>query len=141
MGDRRVIVVDASRLGRELASGLIGCLRPEWSVETAGDTASALRAALKLAPDVVLVDTTDPASPGLELARDLRRRFPEAEIAVIRSSPRPTDEPIDDEGFHSVSKPLTANGMRRFIARLSAVDPRRFVARREGRDVIAPDVA
>jgi len=140
---RRVIVVDASRMGRDLASGIIERLRPEWSVTTARDAASLFRASAERAPDIVLVDTTDPASPGLDLARDLRRRFPCAVIGLIRSGLRHSATSADEEGFPRVLKPLTVDGMRRFVAVLPAPapDPRLFVAQPDRGGATAPDVA
>jgi len=140
---RRIIVVDGSRMGRDLASGLIAGLRPEWSVATARDAVSFFRASAERAPDAVLIDTTDPEFPGLDLARDLRRRYPKAVIGLARSGLRDSATSADDEGFARVLKPFTVNGMRRFVADLApdAPGPRRFVARRDGEGAVAPDVA
>lgn len=140
---RRIIVVDGSRMGRDLASGLIARLRPEWSVATARDAASFFRVSAERPPDAVLVDTTDPFFPGLEFARDLRRRYPKAVIGLARSEPRRSADPAEGEGFPHVLKPFTAGGMRRFVADLTldAPDPRRFVARHDGEGAVAPDVA
>lgn len=140
---RRIIVVDGSRMGRDLASGLIAGLRPEWSVATARDAASFFRVSAELPPDAVLVDTTDPAFPGLDFARDLRRRYPEAVIGLARFGSRGFAVAADEEEFPHVFKPFTAGGMRRFVAELATdpPGPRRFVAQRDGEGAVAPDVA
>lgn len=76
----RVVIVDdhpMMRLG--LAQFLGG--EPDFDVVAeAGDAASALAAVGRLAPHVVLLDISLPGRSGLDLAKDLRARFPEVRI-------------------------------------------------------------
>jgi len=63
-------------------------------VGEAADAAEALKAAEALRPDVVLLDVGLPDSDGLEVARRLSERQPDALIVLISSRDREDLEPL-----------------------------------------------
>lgn len=117
---KRAIVIDTSRMGRDLAAGLIARLRPNWTVHAVAGVVAALVAARSGPPDIVLVDMTDPASRGLDTARELRRRFPRALVALACSGFEAPTPGADEDGFARVAKPFTSHGVRHLVELLPA---------------------
>lgn len=97
MGDTiRVLIVEREPLFRR---GLVGCLQAESELDVIGTASTATEGytlADESAPDVVLVGTTLPDAPGLEVAGEMRRRFPALATIVVAANES------DDELFAAI---------------------------------------
>ncbi|MDP9368144.1 MAG: response regulator transcription factor [Chloroflexota bacterium] len=92
----RVLIVEREPLFRR---GLAGCLEADRELDIIGSVATAnegYRLADKSAPDVVLVGTTLPDAPGLDVATEMRRRFPALATVVVAANES------DDELFAAI---------------------------------------
>jgi CheY-like chemotaxis protein/anti-sigma regulatory factor (Ser/Thr protein kinase) len=78
----RVLVVDDSPIDRMLAGNLLaqGC---GWSVDYASDGQEGLDIVRQTRPDLIVTDMQMPEMDGLELARTVRREFPDAVIVLM----------------------------------------------------------
>lgn len=79
----RVLLVEDHRILRE---GLKAVLTSDPEIEVVGeadDGREAVRAAERLAPDVVILDITLPRTSGLDAIAEIRERCPRAKIVVL----------------------------------------------------------
>lgn len=84
----RVLIVDDHAMVRR---GLRSLLSSYWDIEVVGeaeDGAAALRAAVDLSPDVILLDIRLPGLDGTEVACRLRHEAPKAKIIVLTAYDR-----------------------------------------------------
>jgi DNA-binding NarL/FixJ family response regulator len=77
----RLLIVDDHEVIR---AGLRAVLEPRWEiVGEAADGRTAIRKALELRPDVIILDYALPLINGLEAARQIRMRLPTSEIIIF----------------------------------------------------------
>jgi two-component system response regulator NreC len=79
----RVLVVDDHTLFRQ---GIVGLLDSQPDIEVVGqasDAQGAMEAALRLLPDVLLLDVTMPGISGLDAAGEIKRRCPSVQILIL----------------------------------------------------------
>lgn len=114
-----VLVVDDSRMTRDLVSGMLSRLRPDWKVVHAPNPKAALRSIERTKPDAALVDIVLPGLEGLQLAQYLRERFPQTPIGVASGDPSVGGRKEAEKlGCFYVAKPVTADGIRLFVSSL-----------------------
>lgn len=111
-----VLLVDDSKLARIVAGRALAAVQPEWSRLEAANADEALAAVEEGGVDVALLDFNMPGRDGLELAGELRARFPDMPIAVVTANLQ--DEVIArarqvDAAF--VPKPVDEAGLRPFL--------------------------
>jgi DNA-binding NarL/FixJ family response regulator len=82
-GRIRVLIVDDQKIVREGLVSLIGLLPGIAVVGAATDGEDAVRQALELEPDVVLMDLNMPRCNGVEATERLRRLRPDAAVVVL----------------------------------------------------------
>ena len=112
-----VLIVDDSKLARIVAGKALAALQPEWERIEAGNAQEALAILKEKQVDVAMIDFNMPETDGLELAADIRTRYPTMPIAVITAN-------IQDEVIARaravnatfVSKPLTEDSLRGFLS-------------------------
>lgn len=79
----RVLVVDDHPLFRDGLTSLLDTVEDIDVIGAVGDGQSAVRQALQLRPDVVLMDLNLPGTPGLEATRQILTRAPECAVLVL----------------------------------------------------------
>ncbi len=112
-----VLIVDDSKLARIVVGKAVAALQPEWTRIEAGNADEALTVLDAQSVDVVLLDFNMPGRNGLELAEELRARYPEMPIALATANVQ--DEVIERAratGATFVPKPITEDGLRGFLS-------------------------
>ena len=111
-----VLIVDDSKLARIVMGKALAALAPEWRKLEAGNADEGLAALELQAVDVVVLDFNMPGRNGLELAEELRARFPAMPIALATANVQ--QEVVSRARAASVtfvSKPVTEEGLRGFV--------------------------
>lgn len=88
-GTIRILVADDEHLIRQAVVGLLGLEDDFEVVAEAASGDEALAVALKLRPDVALLDLQLPGPDGIEVARRLAVELPECRCAIVTSHGRP----------------------------------------------------
>jgi CheY-like chemotaxis protein len=112
-----VLVVDDSKLARIVVGKAIAALQPDWERVEAGTADEALKILEGRSVDVVILDYNMPGRSGLDLAEDLRARFPAMPIALATANVQ--DEVIARARSYDVAfvpKPITEEGLRGFLS-------------------------
>ncbi len=112
-----VLIVDDSKLARIVTGKNIRALQPDWDRVEASNADEALSVVADRKIDVALLDYNMPGKNGLELATELRARYPTMPLAVITANVQ--DEIISraravNAAF--VAKPITEDALRGFIS-------------------------
>ncbi|PZR34885.1 response regulator transcription factor [Caulobacter segnis] len=112
-----VLIVDDSKLARIVVGKAIAALQPDWTRIEASNADEALSLVESRSIDLAILDFNMPGRDGLELASDLRARFPDMPIAVATANVQ--DEIIARAKAVNatfIAKPVTEDGMRGFIS-------------------------
>lgn len=112
-----ILIVDDSKLARIVMSKAVTALQPDWRKLEAGNAAEALSRLEDGDVDVLVLDFNMPGQNGLELAEELRARFPEMPIALATANVQ--DEIVSrarSAGVVFVPKPVTEDGLRGFVS-------------------------
>lgn len=112
-----VMIVDDSKLARIVAGKALTELQPEWLRVEAGSAAQALEILAAQSVDIALIDYNMTEKDGLQLATELRAKFPDLPMAIITAN-------IQDEiiaGARAINaafvpKPVTAQGIQGFVS-------------------------
>jgi len=80
MRHKRILVVDDSEIIQNVLREFLG---QDYTVETVGDAASALRAVVQNKPDAILIDVQLPGPNGLSLLKSLRGRGVQTPIFIM----------------------------------------------------------
>ena len=79
----RIVVADDHTLIRR---GIVGLLNAQPDMEVVGEASNgreALDSAVRLSPDVVLMDIGMPGTDGLEATREIRKQVPAAQVLIL----------------------------------------------------------
>lgn len=112
-----VLIVDDSKLARIVVGKAVAALQPEWARVEAGSADEALSLLEGRSVDVVILDYNMPGRSGLELAEDLRGRYPKMPIALATANVQ--DEVIARAraaGVAFIPKPINEEGLRGFLS-------------------------
>ena len=125
--EQRVLVVDDDREIRGIVAGALR--RDGYTVVEAGDGPEALDVALRLVPDLVLLDMTLPGMDGVEVARQLKATPLLAAIPVVALSAL-TQETVQQRALAAgctryLTKPCPPAALRDAIAQTLAALPAR----------------
>lgn len=112
-----VLIVDDSKLARIVVGKAVAALQPDWQRVEAGNADEAVAVIAAQPVDVVIIDYNMPGRDGLDLAEELRARFPSMPIAVATAN-------VQDEivararaaNASFIAKPVTEEGARGFIS-------------------------
>ena len=128
----KVLIADDHAIVR---MGLVALIDSEDGLEVVGEAdggAAAVRKALKLRPDVVVMDLMMPDMSGIEATRTLREKLPEAKVLVLTTSAVSDDlARVIEAGAKGVVFKSAAN--TRLLAAIRAVA--------SGKTAVAPEVA
>jgi CheY-like chemotaxis protein len=111
-----ILIVDDSKLARIVLGRTIEAIYPEWERLEAGTALEALELIGGRSVDIVVVDFNMPGRNGLDLAEDLRGRFPDMPLALATANIQ--DEIISRARAAKVAfvaKPITEEGLRGFL--------------------------
>ena len=112
-----VLVVDDSRLAREMVSSAIATLHPDWTIVTAVSGDDALGKIGEPPPAVALVDYNMPGMDGLALAGHLRERLPQLPVCILTANVQEAlRRKAEDLGCRFIPKPVTTDKIRAFFA-------------------------
>jgi CheY-like chemotaxis protein len=112
-----VLMVDDSKLARIVVGKAIAALQPDWERLEAGSAADALKLLEGRSADVVILDYNMPDRNGLDLAEELRGRFPDMPIALATANVQ--DEIIARSRAANVvfvPKPVNEDSLRGFLS-------------------------
>jgi CheY-like chemotaxis protein len=112
-----ILIVDDSKLARIVVGKAVAALQPDWEKIEAGNADEALALLDGRAVDVVILDFNMPGRSGLDLAEELRGRFPKMPIALATANVQ--DEVIARARAANVAfvpKPITEDGLRGFLS-------------------------
>jgi two-component system response regulator DevR len=130
----RLLLVDDSVLVRQGIKSVLVAAKPKPAIEVvgeAGTSAEAVAAALRLEPDVVLLDIRLPDEPGFKACREITRRLPGTRVLILTSFTN--DNFIED---------AISSGARGYL--LKEIDPAGLVRSihevAEGKSILSPDV-
>ena len=79
----KILLIDDHAVMRKGLASLLGTRRELQVVGDADDGASGIRKALKLRPDIVIMDLMMPEMDGVETTRQLLARMPEAKVLIL----------------------------------------------------------
>ncbi|MGA0603238.1 response regulator [Caulobacter sp. KR2-114] len=112
-----ILNVDDSKLARIVVGKVVAALQPDWRRLEASTADEALGLLEQQTVDIVILDFNMPGRNGLDLAEDLRQRFPDMPIALATANVQ--DEVIARARAAKVTfvpKPVTEEGLRGFLS-------------------------
>jgi CheY-like chemotaxis protein len=112
-----ILIVDDSKLARIVVGKAVAALQPDWERVEAGTADEALALLADRPADVVVLDYNMPGRSGLDLAEELRARFPAMPIALATANVQ--DEVIARARASNVAfvpKPISEEGLRGFLS-------------------------
>ncbi|MDK2122842.1 response regulator [Parachitinimonas caeni] len=119
--NKRVLIVDDSKVSRMLARAYIEEKYPGWEILEAGNGQEALSIAADLSLDLVMMDVNMPGISGLEAAEQIKASQPAATITMltanVQNSVRQRAEAIS---VHFLEKPITAATIQQALALIGA---------------------
>lgn len=127
----KVLVVDDHAIVR---MGLVALLEAEDDIDVVGDAedgADAVRKAIKLNPDIVILDLMMPVMDGVTATRELRTQVPKAKVLILTTST------VSDDLAHAMEAGATGI-VPKSSANASLLEAIRAVA--AGQKSIAPEI-
>ncbi len=103
----RILVVDDSKVSRNMAVGLIRVRRPDAELFEAGDGMQAIALAAEQQPDLVIMDVNMPGITGIEAATAILAQRPQTTIVLLTANVQAaTQAKADAAGVLLFKKPI-----------------------------------
>lgn len=83
---KHCLLVDDSRMSRNILSKILSKAHPEWIIVEAIDGQQALDKAEERAFDIIFLDHNMPVMDGGKVAERLRPKFPDAKISLLTAN-------------------------------------------------------
>ena len=113
---KSLLLIDNSRVARLTLRAVISDIRPQWTLTEAGDAEEALAIVEGRQFDVLLIDVGLPGMNGLDLAAELRLRYPAAVMAMVTANvQKPVRERAAALGAAFIEKPLNGHSFVRLF--------------------------
>jgi CheY-like chemotaxis protein len=114
--NRKVLIVDDSKLARMAVVKILSGLHPDWLTEEAANADQALACLERSTPDFVLLDFNMPGKDGLALAAELRTLNPNVRVAIISANHQvEVVNRAQAAGAVFLPKPLTEKSLNEFL--------------------------
>lgn len=114
-----VLVVDDSRLARDMVCSVLKALRPDWTITAAITGDEALERTEGAAPDLAIVDFNMPGMDGLALAALLLERFPGLPVGLLTANVQTAlRQRAEGLGCRFIPKPITGDKIRAFLSEI-----------------------
>ena len=112
-----LLLVSDSRVTRMMIKTLILQLHPEWQVLETGDGEAALELTRNQSFDIAILQLTTSKSNGLELAKKLMIKHPQADYALVTGSTQNNIREIAGRlGLGLIEQPVTEKKIETFLA-------------------------
>jgi two-component system, chemotaxis family, chemotaxis protein CheY len=116
----RILVVDDSKVSRNMAVGLIRLRRPEAEILEAGDGAQAIALAAEHLPDLVIMDVNMPGMTGIEAATFILQERPDATVVLLTANIQAaTQAKAEAAGVILYKKPIKGEVIDQILSHLT----------------------
>ncbi|MEN8200563.1 MAG: response regulator [Thermodesulfobacteriota bacterium] len=113
---KTVLVVDDSRMTRFMIKKFFADNYPDWEVLEAANGAEALQIVETADVDIMTLDVSMPGMDGVTLGVEMRKRFPDASIALFTANiQQATQDKAKAAGLYFLPKPLNDERIQKFI--------------------------
>ena len=108
MSEKRIMLVDDSRISRLMLKAIISAHFPDWSVTEAEDANKALKLCEGREFDFITLDMNMPGVDGLTISPELQEACPGAKIALLTANLQErVQEQAKKQGLSFIPKPIT----------------------------------
>lgn len=116
----RILVVDDSKVSRNMAVGLIRLRRPDAEILEAGDGTQAIAMAGEHRPDLVIMDVNMPGITGIEAATTILQAHPDTPIVLLTANVQSaTQAKAEAAGVMLYKKPVKGEVIDQILTHLT----------------------
>jgi len=114
--NKRLLVVDDSKLSRLMISTIVTDQNENWDILQAASAGEALKYSLEEEIDAITLDINMPGRTGLEIIPELKQNLPYAHIAVISANvQKSTTQAVIEHGLRFIPKPISEKKILLFL--------------------------
>ncbi|MDQ7048180.1 MAG: response regulator [Enterobacterales bacterium] len=114
--NKTLMIVDDSRLSRNMIKAFVTATKPDWNIIEAESGEQALTNSEGLAVDIVTIDYNMPGMDGITLAAHLKAEFPQAKMALLTANIQDSVKQLAESmNIMFIRKPITQAKIKSFI--------------------------